>query len=129
MFQYFTIICATVQEELQKNGSPRAVIETNDERGLINVFIPIHEGCGERVVLNEQNGAKDGTKDDTKELTERQRSILELIRGNVTITTTEMAQKLSSSRRSIARDIEELQSSGFLTRQGGKKIGRWIILK
>lgn len=83
----------------------------------------------EKVVLNEQNGAKDGTKDDTKELTERQRSILELIRGNVTITTTEMAQKLSSSRRSIARDIEELQSSGFLTRQGGKKIGRWIILK
>lgn len=129
MFQYFTIICATVQEELQKNGSPRAVIETNDERGFINVFIPIHKGCGERVVLNEQNGAKDGTKDDTKELTERQRSILELIRGNVTITTTEMAQKLSSSRRSIARDIEELQSSGFLTRQGGKKIGRWIILK
>lgn len=56
----------TVQEELQKNGSPRAVIETNDERGFINVIIPIHEGCGERVVLNEQNGAKDGTKDDTK---------------------------------------------------------------
>ena len=44
----------TIQEELQKNGSPRVVIETNDERDFINVFIPIHEGCGERVVLNEQ---------------------------------------------------------------------------
>lgn len=26
----------------QKNGSPRATIETNEERSFINIFIPIH---------------------------------------------------------------------------------------
>ena len=46
-------------------GSPRAVIETNDERSFINVFIPIHEGCGERVVLNEQNDTKNDTIEPT----------------------------------------------------------------
>ena len=38
----------TIQSELKKNGSPRAIIETNDERTFINVFIPTHSGCGTR---------------------------------------------------------------------------------
>ena len=42
----------TMQEELRKNGSPRAVVETNDERSFINIFIPVHEGCGKLVILN-----------------------------------------------------------------------------
>lgn len=37
---------------LRKNGSPRAVVETNDERSFINIFIPVHEGCGKLVILN-----------------------------------------------------------------------------
>ena len=54
----------TIQEEMQTNGSPRATIETNDERSFINVFIPVHEGCGDKVIqvtgrltkrINEQN--------------------------------------------------------------------------
>lgn len=43
----------TIQEELLKNGSPKATIETNDERSFINIFIPVHEGCGDKVILNE----------------------------------------------------------------------------
>ena len=38
--------------KLRKNGSPRAVVETNDERSFINIFIPVHEGCGKLVILN-----------------------------------------------------------------------------
>lgn len=44
----------TIQEELQKNGSPRAVIETNAERSFINVFIPVHDGCEDTVILNKE---------------------------------------------------------------------------
>jgi predicted HTH transcriptional regulator len=41
----------TIQSELKKNGSPRAIIETNDERTFINVFIPVHSGCGDNSIL------------------------------------------------------------------------------
>ena len=119
----------TVQEELQKNGSPRAVIETNDERGFISVFIPSHEGCGERVVLNGQNNTKNDTKNDTIKLTVRQRNIIELIKDDDTITLDEMTLKMSVSRSSITRDLSKLQSNGFITRQGSRRVGRWIVLK
>ena len=39
--------------KLLKNGSPRAVVETNDERSFINIFIPVHEGCGKLVIMND----------------------------------------------------------------------------
>jgi ATP-dependent DNA helicase RecG len=58
----------TVQDELQKNGSPRATIETNDERSFINVFVPIHEGCGDKVILNDPENILD-TKDETIDVT------------------------------------------------------------
>ena len=119
----------TVQEELQKNGSPRAVIETNDERGFISVFIPTHEGCGERVVLNGQNDTKNDTKNDTIKLTVRQRNIIELIKDDDTITLDEMTLKMSVSRSSITRDLSKLQSNGFITRQGSRRVGKWIVLK
>lgn len=119
----------TVQEELQKNGSPRAVIETNDELGFISVFIPTHEGCGERVVLYGQNDTKNDTKNDTIKLTVRQRNIIELIKDDDTITLDEMTLKMSVSRSSITMDLSKLQSNGFITRQGSRRVGRWIVLK
>ncbi len=114
----------TIQEELVKNGSPRAVIETNEERSFINVFIPIHEGCGDIVVLND---TKDVTKDVTKELSERQIHIVNLIDRNPTITIPEMSLKLAVTTRTIKRDIALLIDSGLLKREGGRKEGRWII--
>ena len=162
----------TVQDELQKNGSPRATIETNDERSFINVFVPIHEGCGDKVILNDtenifdtkgetknvtkenknvikddnqgviksiskrksKNVTKDLTVDVikepqyvTKELSERQEIIISLIRQNPLVTTQEMSLKIGVVSRTIKRDIKDLQSKGIITREGGRKEGRWVI--
>ncbi len=173
----------TVQDELQKNGSPRATIETNDERSFINVFVPIHEGCGDKVILNDTENifdtkgetknvtkesecvtkdvtkenknvikadnqgviksiskrkSKDVTKDltvdvikepqyVTKELSERQEIIISLIRQNPLVTTQEMSLKIGVVSRTIKRDIKDLQSKGIITREGGRKEGRWVI--
>lgn len=46
-----------------------------------------------------------------------------------TITTTEMSQKTGVERRTIQRDIEALQKAGILRREGGRKDGRWVIVK
>ncbi|MBO7134627.1 MAG: putative DNA binding domain-containing protein [Bacteroidales bacterium] len=64
----------TVQDELQKNGSPRATIETNDERSFINVFVPIHEGCGDKVILNDPENILD-TKDETIDVTKETENV------------------------------------------------------
>ena len=173
----------TVQDELQKNGSPRATIETNDERSFINVFVPIHDGCGDKVILNDTENifdtkgetknvtkesecvtkdvtkenknvikadnqgviksiskrkSKDVTKDltvdvikepqyVTKELSERQEIIISLIRQNPLVTTQEMSLKIGVVSRTIKRDIKDLQSKGIITREGGRKEGRWVI--
>ena len=72
---------------------------------------------------------KNDTKDDTKELTERQNVILSLIRQDDTITIDEMIQKTGVSPITIKRDIDTLRKSGIISMEGGRKSGHWVILK
>lgn len=67
-------------------------------------------------------------KDDPKELTERQKVILNLIRDNSGITIQEMTQKTKVSEKTIKRDIRQLQDWGLLSRSGGRKIGHWEVI-
>ena len=70
---------------------------------------------------------KDVTKDVTKELPERQLVILQMISANASITISAMSQKTGVVIRTIKRDIENLQTSGCLTRKGGRKDGEWLL--
>ena len=123
----------TVQEELEANGSPRATIETDEERTYFLIDIPCHPGFMKETLSVEQIGVKGGvkepnvTKDVTKELTERQSVILEMITEDSFVTIPEMSLKTGVATRTIKRDIENLQSSDILTRKGGRKDGEWIV--
>ena len=68
-----------------------------------------------------------GTKDGTKEVTERQMLILQLMQENDTITIPQLVQKTEISRRTILRELAVLQEKSILTREGGRKDGRWIV--
>ena len=70
---------------------------------------------------------KDCTKDCTKQLTERQSIIVNNILLSATITIPEIARKTGVSERTIKTDIADLQAKGILTREGGRKDGRWVI--
>ena len=119
------------------NGSPRATIETDEERTYFLIDIPCHpefvketlsvEQIGVKGGVKEPNVTKDVTKDVTKELTERQSVILEMITEDSFVTIPEMSLKTGVATRTIKRDIENLQSSGILTRKGGRKDGEWIV--
>ena len=37
--------------------------------------------------------------------------------------------KISVTDRTIRTDIADLQAKGILTREGGRKDGRWVIIK
>ena len=79
------------------------------------------------------SGKKDDTKDDTKdyikELSDRQYFMIRLITLNDTITIDEMIQKMKVSPITVKRDLADLQAKGIIAREGGRKNGRWVILK
>lgn len=118
----------TIQSELKKNGSPRATIETNDERTFINVFIPVHSGCGDTVILNDpKNDPKGDPKDGLKNLSERQKLIMQIISEDSTITRQQLAQRTNISDSTIKREIAQLKELGYIERIGGKTFGHWEI--
>ena len=122
----------TIQDELKANGSPKATIETDEERSYFLIDIPCHPGfVMEKVVLN-KDFTKDFIKDFIKEkriqLSERQERILFMILDDDTITSQKIAQKTGVSQRTILKDINKLQTIGILARDGGRKNGTWVIV-
>ena len=74
------------------------------------------------------NFGKDFIKDFTKELTDRQRIIMDLLRNDCTLTSQKISQKINVSSRTIIEDIKDLQQLGFIRRIGGRKEGYWQVL-
>ena len=65
----------------------------------------------------------------TENVTEnREESILSLIKNDKAITTGKLAKLLKVTRRTIARDIENLKIAGKLRRIGSDKGGHWEIV-
>lgn len=73
------------------------------------------------------NGMKDGTISGTKEITERQQVILNLLQVDGTMSIPDLARKINAGERTIKRDIAYLQKIGVLKREGTRKEGIWIV--
>ena len=77
----------------------------------------------------------DVIKDVAKELTDRQKVILEMIADDPSLTAKAMSEKMSEkmlgkdsvNERTIERDIAKLKKTGILIRKGGRKDGEWVI--
>ena len=117
----------TIQDELKVNGSPKATIETDEERTYFLIDIPCHPEFLEETLLVDTNVTKDGVKDGVKELTDIQKIILFEIQLNTSVTTSELAQKLNIKFRTFQRYISQLKEMGFLSRKGGRKDGEWVV--
>ena len=118
----------TIQQKLQENGSPRATIETDEERTFFLIDIPCNQHClGVPVIKDEK---KDEKKDDKKELTDIQRVLISFMSENDKITIPEMARKTELSESTISREIKRLRVDyKILDRKGGRKNGHWVITK
>ena len=77
--------------------------------------------------------SKDFPKDFPIEISERQQFILRLIHADCAITSEKISEKISEkkpiSARTIETDISKLKEMGILAREGGRKGGRWVIIK
>ena len=108
-----------IREGFEKAGLPMPKIE--DVEGGVRVTFQRNN------VSNSVKGHND-PKDDPKELSERQKLMLNEMNTNDTITIQEMTQKINVSEKTIKREIALLQRMGALVREGGRKEGRWVVL-
>lgn len=70
-----------------------------------------------------------GQKEGQKELSPRQLEIIHLLENTPDATMPEIAEVMAITYRTVRRDMEYLQKSGIISREGGRKEGRWIINK
>jgi len=76
-----------------------------------------------------QRGRKEGQKEGQKELSSRQLEIIHLLEKTPTATMSQIAEAMAITYRTVRRDMEYLQKSRIISREGGRKEGRWIISK
>ena len=84
---------------------------------------------GEKNLLdNREMQIKDSTMSGKESSQKSSHKILELMKQNPAITTTELAQLLNISRRAIAKQTALLKEKGLIRRIGPDKGGRWEVL-
>ena len=63
----------------------------------------------------------------TEKFTEREMSVIRLIKNNPKITTTAMSMELGKSRKTISAIIKSLKDRNVIEREGSDRNGIWII--
>ena len=61
------------------------------------------------------------------DVTDRQHAIINLVKKHTNMTTTQMAERLGVTKRTILRDIEALKKKGLIIRVGSEKTGYWEL--
>ena len=110
-------------------------MQTDDRNGHFLATMPIHQAfVDEKAYLAsigkelDDRGKKDDKKDDKKELSDIQLTILSLIENNDKITIPVLARKTGTSERTLSRELKIMREElKVLTREGGRKDGRWVI--
>ena len=103
------------------NGSPRATIETDEERTYFLIDIPCHPYFTKKEIEIDTNGVK--------ELSDIQEVIVKEMLFDPSVTTSEMAQKTGIKFRTLQRHISQLQAMGIVVRKDGRKDGYWEVVK
>ena len=119
----------TIQDELLKNGSPKASIETDEDRSYFLMYIPVHEGCGNVVTLKEnaENYPKI-TQRLPKDYPKITQSILEMIKQHPNITIKQLSEGMALSEKTIKNKLALLKKEGLIVRVGSKTLGYWKII-
>ncbi len=63
----------------------------------------------------------------TRDVTDREKTIIDLIQANPQITLAEISEKIDKSLRTVKNAMKTLQEKGIVERIGGKKNGSWKI--
>ena len=115
----------TIQDELRKNGSGHAKIETDEDRTYFIIEIPCRDGFVETV--NVHDGMINGTINGT--INKREIELLAELKRNPGAKKNELADTLNISVRTLSRIIQNLSSEplSLIEYQGSKKTGGYVL--
>jgi predicted HTH transcriptional regulator len=113
--------------EWKKETHNEVIFETSIDKTKFTFIIDTEEVVTENI---EQDVTENVTENVTEDVTEnRLNLIVEWIKLNNRISTSEIAKKLNVTRMTIHRDLEKLKSLGILERIGADKGGYWKIIQ
>jgi len=115
-----------IREGFESAGLPMPVIESAD--GGVRVTFQRNNANGSQTNVA-SNVTSDVTSLSPVQLTDRQKKICELIKGNPQMSASEMSPVLSVAIRTVRRDLVLLQKMGVLIREGNTSAGRWVIVQ
>ena len=105
----------TIQDELKRNGSPKAIIETDQERSFFLIRIPCHSDFIHYDIVNDT-------------VKQRLAKMLQLLIQNPSLSKKQLALELGVSVPTISRDLSLLVEYHVIERNGGRKNGQWVFL-
>lgn len=110
---------------LEKNGSPKPIFETDDERTSFAATIFIHPGFSAGGNDSGNNNGNDSGNENQSDNAER---ILKIMKNTPHITIDQIVSITGISKRTVSRIIKELKEKDIIRRKGTKN-GTWIVLQ
>lgn len=109
-----------MQNELRRNGSGPAVIETNEERSYFLIEIPCREGFGDRVLIGD---------DFIEPLNEKELIVLKAISNRNVLNRMQVVECTTISESTVKRIIMRLTSEPLklIEREGSRKTGGYVL--
>ncbi len=127
----------TIIKSMEHNGSPKAEFNTDEDRSFFHVVLPIHNAfLASTKVRRKPISSSEKTVEIPsissekiiEEFGENALRILLAIEEDVTISASDIAQKILLSSRGVEKNIAKLKAAGFLERIGPDKGGQWELL-
>ena len=83
-----------------------------------------------RFTVSFKRNVTDNVTDNVTEetISQRQRKILEMMKLDIRISSSELAERLSVTQRTIKRDIETLKRNHLIKRMGNERTGYWVVI-
>jgi ATP-dependent DNA helicase RecG len=116
---------------LDKNGSPKPLFETDEDRTFFAATIYVHPGFNSSAVGTNQgtDQANQATNQGTDQALDIEERIMNAIRENSKITQDQIAKKLDVKSSSVKYYMEKMKKAGKITRSGTSQTGEWVILE
>lgn len=114
---------------LEKNGSPKPLFETDDERTSFAATLFIHPGfIADGIDSGNNNGKNNGNNYGNENQFDNAERILKIMKDTPHITIDQIVSDTGISKRTVSRIIKKLKGKDMIRREGTKN-GTWIVLQ
>lgn len=122
---------------MKNNGSPSPEFHTDEDRSFFHVVLPIHDAfLAPTKVRRKTDTSSEKTPDMplissekiVEQFGENAYNLLLIIREDVTVSASDIAQKIQLSSRGVEKIIAKLKAARVLDRIGPDKGGTWKLL-